>query len=76
MGSLSIWHIVILGAIVVLLFGGRGKISEIMGDFATGIKSFKNSLADDEMPLQPNPILLDRRRGAEASVPPQSEKVK
>ena len=41
MGSLSIWHWIIAGAVVLLLFGGRGKISELMGDFAKGIKSFK-----------------------------------
>ena len=31
-----------------LLFGGRGKISELMGDFAKGIKSFKKGLSEDE----------------------------
>ena len=47
MGATSIWHWVILLLIVVLLFG-RGKISEIMGDVAKGIKSFKKGMADDE----------------------------
>ncbi len=47
MGSLSIWHLLILGAVVLLLFGGKGKISDIMGDFAKGIKSFKKGLADE-----------------------------
>ncbi len=50
MGSLSIWHWLILGAVVLLLFGGKGKISDLMGDFAKGIKSFKKGLADDETP--------------------------
>jgi sec-independent protein translocase protein TatA len=48
MGSFSIWHWLIVGAIVMILFGGRGKISELMGDVAKGIKSFKKGLADDE----------------------------
>ena len=48
MGSMSIWHWLILGAIVLLLFGGKGKISDLMGDFAKGIKSFKKGLADDD----------------------------
>lgn len=48
MGSFSLWHWIILGAIVLLLFGGKGKISDLMGDFAKGIKSFKKGLADDE----------------------------
>lgn len=47
MGATSIWHWVILLLIVVLLFG-RGKISEVMGDVAKGIKSFRKGMADDE----------------------------
>ena len=47
MGAGSIWHWIILLLIVVLLFG-RGKISEVMGDVAKGIKSFKKGMADDE----------------------------
>jgi sec-independent protein translocase protein TatA len=50
MGSLSIWHWVIVLAVGLLLFGGRGKISELMGDFAKGIKSFKKGLAEDDKP--------------------------
>ena len=48
MGSMSIWHWIIVLAVGLLLFGGRGKISELMGDFAKGIKSFKKGLADDD----------------------------
>lgn len=47
MGSLSIWHWLIVILVVVLLFG-RGKISDLMGDVAKGVKSFKKGLADDE----------------------------
>ena len=47
MGSLSIWHWVLVILVVVLLFG-RGKVSDLMGDVAKGIKSFKKGLADDE----------------------------
>ena len=53
MGSFSIWHWLILGAIVLLLFGGKGKISDLMGDFAKGIKSFKKGLSEeDEKPAE------------------------
>ncbi len=45
--SIGIWQVVIIAVIVVLLFG-RGKISELMGDVAKGIKSFKKGLAEDE----------------------------
>ena len=41
-------HLIILLVVVLLVFGGSGKISAIMGDFAKGIKSFKKGLADDE----------------------------
>ncbi len=48
MGSFSIWHWLVVGAIALLLFGGKGKVSDIMGDFAKGIKSFKKGLSDDD----------------------------
>ncbi len=48
MGSFSIWHWLIVGAVALLLFGGKGKISEIMGDVAKGIKSFKKGMAEEE----------------------------
>ena len=47
MGSMSVWHWIIVLAVGLLLFGGRGKISELMGDFAKGIKSFKKGLAEE-----------------------------
>lgn len=47
MGSFSIWHWLIVLAVVLLLFG-RGKIPELMGDVAKGIKNFKNGMADDK----------------------------
>jgi sec-independent protein translocase protein TatA len=54
MGSLSIWHWILVLGVGVLLFGGRGKISSVMGDFAKGIKAFKAGLADEET-TQPTP---------------------
>jgi sec-independent protein translocase protein TatA len=47
MGSLSIWHWILVIAVVLLLFG-RGKISDLMGDVAQGIKAFKKGMRDDE----------------------------
>ena len=53
MGSFSVWHWMLFGAVALLLFGGKGKISDIMGDVAKGVKSFKKGLAeDDEKPAQ------------------------
>ena len=47
MGSFSMWHWLIVLVIVLLLFG-RGKIPELMGDVAKGIKSFKKGMSDDD----------------------------
>jgi sec-independent protein translocase protein TatA len=47
MGSMSIWHWLVVAVIVLLLFG-RGKISELMGDVAGGIKAFKKGMAEDD----------------------------
>ena len=47
MGQIGIWQIVIVAVVVVLLFG-RGKISDLMGDVAKGITSFKKGLNENE----------------------------
>lgn len=68
MGSFSIWHLLILGAVVLLLFGGKGKISDIMGDVAKGIKSFKKGMSEDDVeeakPAAPAPRSLESRASA------------
>jgi sec-independent protein translocase protein TatA len=48
MGSMSLVHWIIVGAVLLLLFGGKGKISDVMGDVAKGIKSFKKGLSEDD----------------------------
>jgi sec-independent protein translocase protein TatA len=47
MGTFSIWHWVIVLVVVLVLFGGRGKIPSLMGDVAKGIKSFKSNMKDE-----------------------------
>jgi len=54
MGSLSIWHWLVVIVIVLLVFG-RGKISELMGDVAGGIKAFKKGMAEDDVAAKPAP---------------------
>ena len=58
--GLSGWHLLILALIAVLIFGGSGRISSLMGDMAKGIKSFRKGLSEDD-------DAVDR--------PPQSPKV-
>ena len=59
MGSFSIWHWLIVLVVVVVLFGGRGKLSSIMGDAAKGIRAFQKGLkGEDETTTQ------DRSAGA------------
>jgi len=53
MGGVSIWHWIVVGVIVMLLFG-RGKVSDLMGDVAKGIKSFKKGMAEDDTPPPPS----------------------
>ena len=69
MGTFSIWHILLLAVIVMVLFGGRGKISDFMGDFAKGIKSFKKGLSDEEETPPPPPRVIDADRRDETSTP-------
>ena len=56
MGSMSIWHWIVVIAVVLLLFG-RGKISDLMGDVAQGIKAFKKGMQDDDTAeKKPDPV--------------------
>ncbi|WP_411341816.1 twin-arginine translocase TatA/TatE family subunit [Sphingopyxis sp. J-6] len=56
MGSFSIWHWLVVGILVLLLFG-KGRFSDMMGDVAKGIKSFKKGMTDDDdAPVPPKHI--------------------
>ena len=64
MGGLSIWHWLIVGIIVLLLFG-KGRFSDMMGDVAKGLKSFKKGMSEDEdtpAKAEPPPRLRDETR--------------
>jgi sec-independent protein translocase protein TatA len=71
MGSFSIWHWMLFLAVALLLFGGKGKISDIMGDVAKGVKSFKKGLSEDEeKPAESAPVSprgIETRVGADAN---------
>ena len=71
MGGLSLWHWLIVGIIVLLLFG-KGRFSDMMGDVAKGLKSFKKGMADEEAdhtPDRPAPRLQ-----AQAPIEPNPDK--
>ena len=73
MGSLSIWHWLVVVVVVLLLFG-RGKISELMGDMAQGIKAFKKGMSDEAEakvePAKPDPLkTIDHQPAGAASSP-------
>lgn len=60
MGSLSPLHWIIIIGVALLLFGGRGKLSGLMGDAAKGIKAFKEGLKDEEPKAEAQPAVLPR----------------
>ena len=72
MGTMSIWHWIILLLIVVLLFG-RGKISEVMTDVAKGIKSFKKGMSEDDDTAGTPSSGIDHQRSVDASKSEQSK---
>ena len=53
MGSFSIWHLLIVLAVVLLLFGGAGKIPRLMKDMGQGINAFKKGLKEEPKPGEP-----------------------
>src|SRR3546814_3187301 len=69
MGGLSIWHWLVFGVIVLLLFG-KGRFSDMMGDVAKGIKSFKKGMAEDDA-SPPAPRHIEGQRTPDAA--PRSE---
>ena len=69
MGSFSIWHWLIVALVVVVVFGGRGRLSSIMGDAAKGIRAFQDGLKGDADGDKTPPTVLPTA-DAEASKDP------
>jgi sec-independent protein translocase protein TatA len=65
MGGFSIWHLLIFG-IVVMLFFGKGRFSDMMGDVAKGIKSFKKGMAEEEEQPAAPPTRIEGRSAQDA----------
>ena len=73
MGGFSLWHWLVVGIIVLLLFG-KGRFSDMMGDVAKGIKSFKKGMAeDDTTPPAPPRRIADERTADLPPAPTQTE---
>jgi sec-independent protein translocase protein TatA len=72
MGSLSIWHWMLVIAVVLLLFG-RGKISDLMGDVAQGIKAFKKGMQDDDQTAEKPEPMKSIDHSASAPAPARSD---
>lgn len=69
MGGLSLPHLIIVALVVLVLFG-RGRISEMMGDFGKGIKSFKTGMSEEtDRPVGPPPAQLQQQTPAPGSAP-------
>ncbi len=79
MGSFSIWHWLVIALVVLVVFGGAGKIPRMMGDMAKGIKAFKSGMReDDEAAAQPpaaatpaQPVPPVQPAAANTQAPPQ-----
>ena len=76
MGSMSLWHWLVVAAVVILLFG-RGKISGVMGEFAQGIKAFKKGMAEEDTPpkevVEAKPIQDQTAPAAPVQTAPKAE---
>ena len=79
MGSMSVWHWIVVIAVVLLLFG-RGKISDLMGDVAQGIKSFKKGMAEDDTAKTDtppaDPKTIDHTASPAATAPGMAQQAK
>lgn len=67
MGGTSLWHWLIVAAVALLLFGGRGKLSSLMKDAAEGIKGFRKGLADEDGKTPAQAAAVDDGRTIEAT---------
>lgn len=65
MGGLSLWHWLVVGIVILLLFG-RGRFSDMMGDVAKGIKSFKKGMTEEEEPAAPRRLTEEKTLDATA----------
>ena len=75
LGGLSLWHWIVVLIIVMLLFG-RGKVSDLMGDVAKGIKTFKKGMAEDDSAEKSPPTTIEHDPLAPMASEPAEKKAK
>jgi sec-independent protein translocase protein TatA len=68
MGGFSLWHWLVVGVIILLLFG-KGRFSDMMGDVAKGIKSFKKGMTEEDEATPPPPRRIADDRVVEPPAP-------
>ena len=73
MGGLSIWHWLIVMVVVLLLFG-TGKVSNLMGEFGKGIKTFKQNVASDDDDKKSKDASMSQPGSLNAPLPEQQTK--
>ncbi len=61
MGSFSLFHWLIVLVVVIVVFGGRGKLSGLMGDAGKGIKAFKDGLSEGDTPKEPETKVIEHK---------------
>ena len=78
MGTFSIWHWLVVLVVVLVLFGGGGKISRLMGDFGKGLKSFKKGMKEDDAAEhgaeEDVPKAIHSEKGEAVDVTPEKDK--
>ena len=73
MGGFSIWHWLVVG-LVIMVFFGKGRFSDMMGDVAKGIKSFKKGMAEEDEPVRERRVeVLDKPRTVTTDKDPVEE---
>ena len=77
MGGFSLWHWLVVGVIILLLFG-KGRFSDMMGDVAKGIKSFKKGMTEEEEAAAAAPPAAPRRIEGDRTidVPPETSRTR
>jgi sec-independent protein translocase protein TatA len=75
MGTMSIWHWLIVGVLVILLFGGS-RFSNMMGDVAKGIKQFKKGMSEDDDAEDKPASRLDAKPAPDPTVKREAEPVR